>query len=144
MGLCLLVGATGGAVTAGSVRVWYGALHQPPGTPPNWLFGPVWTALYVTIGISGWLVWRRRGPARELLLWGWQLAVNALWAPAFFGLHNLALGLAVLAVLLVLVGLTIVRFARVQRLAAWLMLPYFGWCCFAAYLNAGFWWLNAI
>jgi tryptophan-rich sensory protein len=142
VGLCLLVGSTGGAFTARSVQTWYAVLHQPIGTPPNWLFAPVWTTLYVMIGVAGWLVWRRRGPARELRLWGWQLAANALWAPVFFGLHSPALAMAVISVMLLLIALTMRRFFRVLPTAGWLMVPYLAWCCYAAYLNAGFWWLN--
>jgi benzodiazapine receptor len=143
VGLSLLVGATSGAVTAGSVHTWYAALNAPPGTPPNWVFAPVWTTLYVMIGVAGWLVWRRAGPTRGLLLWGWQLGANALWSPAFFGLHSPLLALGVMAVLLALIVLTIDGFRRIRRPAAWLMLPYLLWCCYATYLNAGFWWLNA-
>lgn len=142
MGLCLLVGATGAALSAGSARTWYATLHQPPGTPPDWAFGVVWTTLYVIIGISAWIVWRERGPGRDLQVWGWQLAANALWAPAFFGLHQPALAIAVMAALLGLVALTIMRFARVRRAAAWLMVPYGIWCCYATWLTIGFWWLN--
>ena len=142
VGLCLLVGAAAAALVASALHGWYPSLTRPPGTPPNWVFGPVWTVLYVMIGIAGWLVWRRSGAARPLRLWGWQLAANALWTPAFFGLHNPPLALAVMAALLVLIGLTIGSFLRLHRFAAWLMLPYLTWTIFAAYLNVGFWWLN--
>jgi translocator protein len=143
VGLCLLVGAVAGTVTAGAVRGWYLSLNQPPGTPPTGVFAPVWTALYVMIGVSGWLVWKRCGSAGPLRLWGWQLAANALWTPAFFGLHSPPLGMLVIVVLLVLIVSTIRAFLTVHRFAAFLMLPYFGWALFASYLNAGFWWLNA-
>jgi tryptophan-rich sensory protein len=105
----------------------------------------VWTSLYLMIGTAGWLVWSRGStqPVRHALrLWGWQLLVNALWTPAFFGLQNPPAGLAVLLTLLVLVALTIRAFARIRPLAAWLMVPYALWGCFATYLNVGFWWLN--
>jgi benzodiazapine receptor len=142
VGLCLLVGAVDASMTARVVHNWYASLHAPPGTPPNWLFAPVWAVLYVAIGTSAWLVWRRLGTGRALRLWGWQLAANALWAPAFFGLHSPALAIGVMAVLLVLIGLTIRAFRRVHRLAAALMLPYGFWCLYAAYLNMGFLLLN--
>ena len=142
VGLCLLVGAVGGSVTAPAVRGWYLSLHTPPGTPPNWVFAPVWTTLYVMIGVAGWLVWKRTGAARPLRLWGWQLAANALWSPAFFGLHSPALGIVVLAALVIMLGFTIRAFAAVHRAAAALMIPYAGWCLYAAYLNAGFLLLN--
>jgi tryptophan-rich sensory protein len=142
VGLCLLVGIVGGTMTAHAVPRWYATLARPPGTPPNWVFAPVWTTLYAMIGTSGWLVWRRIGTTRVLRLWGWQLAANALWAPAFFGLHSPALALGVMVPMLVLIGLTIRAFQRIQKAAAVLMLPYLAWCLYAAYLNLGFLVLN--
>ncbi len=142
VGLCLLVGAADGAIVAGPARGWYLSLTRPPGTPPDWLFGPVWTVLYVMIGIAGWFVWRRSTATRPLRLWGWQLAANALWAPAFFAMHSPPLAFAVNLVLLVLIALTARAFLRVRRLAALLLVPYFAWAGYATYLTAGFWWLN--
>ena len=142
VGLCLLVGAVDGSMTARAVHSWYSRLHAPAGTPSNWVFAPVWTVLYVMIGSAAWLVWRRLGAGRPLRLWGWQLAANALWAPAFFGFHSPGMALGVMAALLVLIGFTIRAFRRVHRLAAALMLPYAAWCLYAAYLNAGFLLLN--
>lgn len=142
VGLCLLVAVADGGVTALSVKTWYAALRHPPGTPPNWLFGPVWTVLYVMIGVAGWLVWRRIGASRALRLWGWQLLANALWTPAFFGLRSPLLGLLVMAALLALIVLTVRAFWPVHRAAAWLMVPYLAWTAFAAYLNAGILWMN--
>lgn len=147
VGLSLLVWAANGAITAGSVRGWYGSLVRPPGTPPDWLFAPVWTALYPLMGVAAWLVWRRIDVGVErkrtaLRTWGWQLLVNALWSPAFFGLHQLGLALAVIVALLLAILLTIRRFAALQPSAALLMLPYVLWVGYATYLNIGFWWLN--
>ena len=149
VGLCLLVGASGAGLTEQAVRGWYLTLTPPPGTPPNWVFAPVWTALYVMLGTAGWLVWRL--PAylsvqkrAALQLWGWQLLANALWTPAFFGLHSTVLGLVVILPLVVLIGLTLARFARLRPIAAALLVPYLAWTCYAAYLNIGFWWLNRI
>ena len=145
VGLCLLVGAAGGAVTAPAIRGWYLSLARPPGVPPDFVFGPVWTTLYVLMGVAAWLVWRRLGlgEARAALrLWGWQLAVNALWSPVFFALHSLGGALAVILVLLGLIVLTWRAFLRVRPVAGWLLLPYLAWVCYATYLNAGFWWLN--
>jgi tryptophan-rich sensory protein len=88
------------------------------------------------------LVWRRSTTTRPLRLWGWQLAANALWAPAFFAMHSPRLALAVNLVLLVLIALTARAFLRVRRIAAALLAPYFGWAGYATYLTAGFWWLN--
>nr|WP_283949950.1 TspO/MBR family protein [Limobrevibacterium gyesilva] len=142
--MCLLVGAANGTMTATSVRTWYLALAWPPGTPPNWVFAPVWTTLYVLIGTAAWLVWCRPSPGqrRALLLWGWQLLLNAAWTPAFFGLHSPALGLLVILPLLCLIGLTIRAFAAQRPVAAALMVPYAAWTCYATYLNVGFLWLN--
>lgn len=146
VGLCLLVGASAAAVNASALGSWYFSLIRPPGTPPSWVFPPVWTALHVMIGTSAWLVWLKGPQGRRqtaaLQLWGWQLLLNAAWSPAYFGMHSPGLGLMVIVPLLVLIGLTTVSFARLNRVAAGLMVPYFLWTAYATYLNAGFWWLN--
>ena len=142
VGLCLLVGVSGGTITATALHSWYPTLAKPSITPPEWIYAPVWAVLYVMMGVSGWMVWQRNGASRALRLWGWQLAANALWVPAFFGLRSAALGLVDLMLMLILIGVTIHAFRRVRRLAAWLLVPYFAWCVFAAYLNAGFLVLN--
>jgi benzodiazapine receptor len=141
IGLCLLVAVADGAVTALSVRTWYLTLTPPPGTPPNWVFGPVWTVLYVMMAVAAWLVWRV-GSMRAVRVWGWQLLLNALWTPAFFGLQSTGLGLVLIVSLLVMVAVTLMIFRRVQPIAALLMVPYLAWVGYATYLNAGFWWLN--
>ena len=94
------------------------------------------------IGFAAWLVWLRPAASPPLRLWGWQIAANAAWSSAFFGLRSTGLGLAVILVLVALIGLTIRAFHRRQPLAAWLMGPYLAWTLYATYLNAGFWWLN--
>ena len=146
VGLCLLVGATAAAVNGPAMHGWYGSLTRPPGTPPDWLFGPVWSVIYALIGTSAWLIWWKAPQGRRqtaaLQLWGWQLLVNAAWSPAFFGLQSPAFGLMVIGPLLVLVGMTILAFTRLYRPAGLLLLPYLGWGMFATYLNLGFWWLN--
>ncbi len=124
------------------MRVWYPSLSAPLGTPPAWVFAPVWTLLYVLMGTAAWLVWCRPGARLPLLLWGWQLLVNAAWNPLFFGLHAISAALVVSVLLVVLVGLTAVAFARRSRTGGALMFPYLLWTCYAAYLNAGFWSLN--
>jgi benzodiazapine receptor len=108
------------------------------------VFAPVWTVLYAMIAVSGWLIWRLGRPQsyRALRLWGWQLLFNALWSPAFFGLHRPGLGLAVILVLMLLLAATMWRFAQQSRLAAALLLPYFAWSAYATYLTAGFFDLN--
>lgn len=121
---------------------WYPSLSRPPLTPPDWVFAPVWTTLYTMIGAAGWMIWQRQGPSPALRLWGWQLAANALWVPAFFGLHSPALAMLVILVMLGLAAMTVQAFRRVRPAAAWLMLPYLAWGLFAAYLNLGFLLLN--
>ena len=130
-----------------SAAGWYLGLRRPPATPPGWVFGPVWAVLYATIGVSAWLVWRRvdvslHRKRAALQIWGWQLLVNAMWPPTFFGLHAPGLGFVVIIVLLVAITLTMRAFWRLSRPAAFLLLPYFLWCCFATYLVVGFWRLN--
>ncbi len=146
LGLCFLVDLSGGVFTAGSVHGWFMSLARPPGTPPDWLFAPVWTALYGMMAVSAWLVWRSGSPAayRALRLWGWQLLVNALWSPAFFGLQSPGLALVVILVLLPLIALTAWRFLPQNRIAAVLLLPYLAWGIYAAYLTAGFFDLNGL
>lgn len=142
VGLCLLVGAAGAGVTAESVRGWYLTLVRPPGVPPNATFPIVWTTLYVMIGSAAWLGWRQPGHRAALRLWGWQLLANALWSPAFFGWHSPSLGLAVLAIMLPLIALSMHALWTLDRRAGLLMVPYLLWSVYATYLNAGFWWLN--
>ena len=123
---------------------WYAALSKPVWTPPNWIFGPVWTVLYVLIGISAWLVWRtqpRLGVA--LGLWGAQLGLNTIWSWLFFGLERPALAAIDVAVLLIAIIATAYEFARVSRPAALLLLPYALWIAYATALNIAIWRLNA-
>ncbi len=143
VGLPLLVGAAGAALAAGSPQAWFLSLARPPATPPAWAFGSIWMPLSALMGVAAWLVWHRAGDAaRPLRLWGWLVLVSAAWAPAFFGLHALALALTTFPPLLLLIAATAIVFARRVRLAGLLMLPYFGWMCYATYLAAGFWWMN--
>ncbi len=144
LGLCLLVDLSAGVFTASSVQGWFASLIRPPAAPPNWLFAPVWTVLYFMIGVSAWRIWRTDRPDsyRALRLWGWQLLLNALWSPAFFGLRSPGLALVVILALLPIVVLTIGRFIRIDRTAALLLMPYLVWGAYAAYLTAGFFVLN--
>ena len=122
---------------------WYEALRKPPLTPPSWIFAPVWSALYLGIASAGWLVWRARprlGP--PLFAWGGQLVLNAAWSLLFFGLQRPGLALLEILVLLAAVGATTAEFFRIRPLAGWLFVPYAAWVSFAAYLNAGLWYLN--
>lgn len=142
IGLCFIAGGIAGAVTDPNISAWYDQLAHPPLTPPNWVFPVVWSSQYVLIGISAWLVWRQPADRRALRPWFAQLVFNFLWSPAFFGLHSPALGLVAIVPLLASIVWTIVAFARVRSLAAWLMVPYLIWGGYATYLNIGFFYLN--
>ena len=122
---------------------WYAGLNKPPLNPPSWLFGPVWSILYLCIAVAGWLVWRSgRERKLPLTLWGGQLALNAFWSPLFFGLQRPGMALMDILALLCLLLVTVVAFFKVRPLSGWLMVPYALWVGFAAYLNAGLWYLN--
>lgn len=142
VGLCLLVGAVDAEFAAGSLGTWYLSLAVPPGTPPSWVFASVWATLYVLIGVAAWRVWRRLGASPALRLWGWQLALNALWTPALFGLHSPAAGLIVVLVLWPALIMTIRAFLSAEPVAGMLMFPYAIWAAYATYLAGGVFWLN--
>ena len=136
---------TAAAATTGAQFMpgpWYAALAKPDWTPPNWLFGPVWTMLYILMAVAAWRVYRKRGFDLAVGTWLAQLAVNAAWTPLFFGLHRIDLALLDILVLDVLVLATIVLFWRRDRVAAALMLPYLAWIAFATVLNASILKLN--
>ena len=124
---------------------WYETLDKPFFTPPSWLFGPVWTVLYLAMAVSGWLVWRLRGFAGAgvaMALFFVQLTLNLLWSVVFFGLEAPGLGLAEILILWACILLTILAFWRISRPAGLLLVPYLAWVTFATLLNAGIWLLN--
>ncbi|NYT08299.1 MAG: tryptophan-rich sensory protein [Methanomicrobiales archaeon] len=137
--LCNLAGFMGMLVTSTGPGSWYDMLVKPSFNPPSWIFGPVWTLLYILMGISLYLVlmaWRKGTDTRiPLLVFGIQLVLNALWSFLFFGLRSPAAGLAGILVLWVFIVATIVTFSRVSRPAALLLLPYLAWVSFASILN---------
>jgi tryptophan-rich sensory protein len=143
--LCFAVAAVGGAVTATSVGTWYAGLAKPPFNPPDWVFGPVWTVLYLMIAVAGWRLWRRRGEAGAGLAlgaWGLQLALNLGWSLVFFGARMIGLALAEILVLLAAILATTLLSWRVDPLAGALFVPYALWVGFATVLNGALWWLN--
>ena len=143
--LCLGIGALGAAVVATSVDTWYAELAKPPFTPPDAVFGPIWTALYLLMAIAAWRVWRaadrdtRRGP---LTLFALQLALTLGWTVVFFGLEKIGAALATIVVLDVGVVVTTLAFRPIDRWAGLLMLPYLAWVAFATVLNIAIWRLN--
>ncbi len=143
--LSLSAGALGGLATASSVGSWYATLEKPVFNPPSWLFGPVWTLLYIMMGIALFLIWRiKDAPGKKrAMMWFWiQLILNALWSPAFFGLESPLLGLVIIVPLWVAILMTIKAFYPINKLAGGLLIPYFLWVSFATILNASIWWLN--
>lgn len=125
-----------GALAASSSRETYRALDLPPFAPPGWLFGPVWTVLYVMIAISGWLAWRAGTRPAGLAAWAAQLLFNLAWTPLFFAADRYVLALVDIVALLLVLGVTIVLFRRGSGTAAALLVPYAVWVAFATALNA--------
>lgn len=115
---------------------WYAALWKPPWTPPNWLFGPVWTLLYILMAIAGWLIFSRPGSASARYLWLSQLVLNALWSWLFFGLHLTWIALLDIVALVACVAALVILSFRPQRTVSWLLLPYLVWVAYASTLNA--------
>ena len=144
--LCIfLLIAVGGGLLIGANNVpgaWYEGLQKPWFNPPNWIFAPVWTLLYVLIGIAGWLVWRKRDrPA--LTLWFLQMGLNFVWTPVFFGANLLGPALGIALGTLAAAGAFTVRAWTLERRAAWCFVPYVAWVAFASLLNGALWQLNA-
>ncbi|WP_340199787.1 TspO/MBR family protein [Ascidiimonas sp. W6] len=144
--VCLLIGFLSGFATQSSVGDWYVTLNKPSFNPPNWLFAPVWTVLYIMMGVAAGIVWIRGfyhiWVKTALYHFGFQLLFNALWSIVFFGFKEPLWALGVILVLLVLILLTIKWFKVVSKTAAYLMIPYLLWVCFATLLNFKIWQLN--
>ena len=143
--LCLGVSGIGGAVTATSVGGWYQTLEKPAFNPPDWLFAPVWTVLYLMMAVAAWRVWRApASPARRaaLLAFAVQLALNLAWSFLFFGWRWIGGALVEIVVLLAAIAVTTGLFRRVDRAAGLLFVPYLLWVAYATALNAALWLLN--
>lgn len=135
------------ATTAAMFRpgAWYESLRKPWWRPPNWLFPPAWSLLYVMIAVSGWMIWRERGfmdAALPLGVYALQLLLNGLWSPIFFGMKRLDLAFYELIGLWLSIVACILLFAPISATAAWLLVPYLGWVTFAGYLNYTVWQMN--
>lgn len=139
-------GAVGALLTAPAIPTWYAALNKPALNPPAWVFGPVWTTLYLLMGIAAFLIWRRWGkhPGAKvaLVIYAIQLFLNAIWSPVFFGLRAPGAALVIIVLLWVAIITTIVKFHPIARVAAYLLIPYLMWVSFASYLNFSIWLLN--
>jgi benzodiazapine receptor len=145
--LCLAVAGVAGWATSQSVATWYLTLNRPSWTPPNWLFAPVWTTLYIMMAVAAWRIWRSgggfTGTARPaLVMFFVQLALNFAWSFAFFGARSPSLGLVVIIMLWLAIAATISAFRPIDRLAAWLLVPYLAWVSYATALNFAIWTLN--
>ena len=141
LGLALWLLITFAAAAIGSLfepGAWYAGLAKPTWTPPSSIFGPVWSILYVMMGVAAWLVWKERGLAGARLALGLyvaQLAANAAWSWLFFGLHRPGYAFLDIVLLWLLVAATLVAFWRIRRAAGWMLAPYLLWISFAAALN---------
>ncbi len=137
-------GLIGSFFTASAIPTWYATLVRPELAPPNWIFAPVWTMLFLLMGIALFLVWRKgEGVRLALFLFATQLVLNVLWSILFFGFQSPALALLEVGVLWVAILATMGAFWRISRTAALLLVPYLLWVTFAAYLNYQYWLLNS-
>jgi len=143
--ICFGAAAVGSFFTASSVKTWYRGLLKPAGTPPSWVFGAVWSVLYLLMGTEAWLVWKERhvhDVSLPLSLFFGQLVLNAAWSFIFFGLQRPGLALVEILTLFLAIVLTTISFSGHSPYAFWLMMPYLGWVGYATYLNLGLWRLN--
>jgi len=143
--VCFTAAAVGALFTHTSVNTWYTQLRRPEWTPPNWIFGPVWTVLYLLMAVSAWIVWRSSSwpeSAAALMLFGVQLLLNSLWSVIFFGLRRIGAAFGEILILWTMIVATTVAFLPISLLAAWLLIPYLAWVGFASYLNFRIWQMN--
>ena len=144
---CLIVGYFSGLVTRSSIATWYPTLVKPIFNPPNWIFAPVWSMLYIMMGVAAGLIWYRMEQEKEvvknaLTFFGFQLALNALWSFLFFGLKNPMLAGLEIIILWLMIYETYLKFTKINKIGGYLMIPYLLWVSFASVLNASIWWLN--
>ena len=143
---CQLAGYIGSIFTTPEIAGWYALLHKPSFSPPDWVFAPVWTTLFLLMGISLYLVWKKQilaeGKGLAVSIFIFQLVLNILWSLLFFGFHSPLAGLIEIIALWVMILFTIESFYEISRASAWLLLPYILWVTFAGVLNFFIWWLN--
>ena len=146
VGISELAGGIGALFTTPAIPHWYASLRKPPGNPPNRVFGPVWTLLYFLMGIAVFLVWTSGDDPHAIqfavIIFAVQLVVNVLWSVIFFGMKDPLAALGIIIFLWLMIATTIAAFWFIVPLAAALLIPYFLWTSFAAYLNLGIAWLN--
>lgn len=144
---CLVIGYFSGMGTRSAITTWYPTLVKPSFNPPNWIFAPVWSMLYIMMGVAAGLVWNRIDFEKEivkkaLVFFAIQLALNALWSYLFFGLRNPTLAGIEIVILWLMIFETYVKFSKINKIAGYLFIPYLLWVSFATVLNASIWWLN--
>ncbi len=140
-----LVLVVGGGWVLGATNLpgaWYAELAKPSFNPPNWIFPPVWTVLYILIATAGWRTFQRAPKSRAMLVWWWQLALNFAWSPLFFTAHLMLAGLLVIVAMFALIVAFVIMQWQADRLTALLFVPYALWVGFASLLNAALYWLN--
>ena len=146
MALPQIAGITGALFTQTGEGSWYRSIAKPEWNPPGWVFGPVWTTLYILMGVAFYLIWKSDTPSTQkrpaMLLWLTQLVFNFFWTIIFFNLHQIGWALAEIIVLWMLILGTIFAFARINKVAAWLLVPYISWVSFATLLTGTIWMLN--
>lgn len=141
--IVFIVGAIGSVATSPQIPVWYATLARPAWAPPNWLFPVVWTILYILIGISLFLVWRKGLESKQaLVVFAVQLGLNLLWSLVFFGFHSIVGGLVIILMLWMAILANIIVFYRISRWAGLILLPYLVWVSIASYLNYSIYLLN--
>jgi tryptophan-rich sensory protein len=139
--ICQLAGVIGSIFTASSISTWYSTLNKVSFNPPGWLFSPVWITLFLLMGISLYLVWIKKAKT-AMIFFGIQLILNVLWSILFFGLKNPLLALIEIFILLIFILLTIIKFYKISKITAYLLIPYILWVSFAIVLNFGIVLLN--
>ncbi len=144
--IVFLAGAVGTVSTLPQITSWYAALTKPSWTPPNWAFGPIWSILYILMGIALFLVWReglnRKDVRIAILIFAAQLIINVLWSLIFFGTHNIFGGLILIIILIIAILVNIIVFYNISKPAGLILIPYLVWVCIAAYLNYSVYILN--
>lgn len=139
------LGSLGGLFTVREIPVWYAGLQKPSFNPPNWLFGPVWTLLYVLMGISFFLIWKQKvstGRNKALTWFGVQFLLNFCWSMIFFRFHQTGWAMLEITFMWVAILITLLQFGKISSRAAWLLVPYLSWVSFASVLNYAIWQLN--
>ena len=144
--VCECAGLIGSIFTTSAIPTWYASLQKPAFTPPNWLFTPAWTTLFLLMGIAAFIIWRKGLDDRQvrtaLIIFAIQLVLNILWSIAFFGMEAPLYGLIVIILLWFAILITILSFWKISSAAAWLLVPYILWVSFATALNTSIWLLN--